>query len=210
MKSKVAFILSIISFVGVLSFLGLWVFGSMKLSVVSLDTFVGVVVALLAIIFTILVGWQIINAMEMRDKISVLEKRQNELIENERLLAENDILHTKESYNFQAGLCISNADSYIAKNMFLEAFTFYHSALLYSILSDQPNQSNSINQMQLTIPYITAKNLKNVETFKLQIVSDTDKIRKTISYRNCLSVIYDKTMADFWHKMRELGISMPN
>lgn len=64
--------------------------------------------------------------------------------------------------------------------------------------------------MQLTIPYITVKNLKNVETFKLQIVSDTDKIRKTISYRNCLSVIYDKTMADFWHKMRELGISMPN
>ena len=199
MKSKVAFILSIISFVGVLSFLGLWVFGSMKLSVISLDTFVGVVVALLAIIFTILVGWQIINAIEMRDKIFVLEKRQNELVENERLLAENDILHSKEAYNLQAG-----------KNMYLEAFTFYHSALLFSILSDQPNQSNSINQMQLTIPYITVKNLKNVETFKLQIISDTDKIRKTISYRNCLSVIYHKTMADFWHKMRELGVSIPN
>ena len=39
MKTKISFILSLISLVGVLSIWGLWIFGSMKLSVVSLDTF---------------------------------------------------------------------------------------------------------------------------------------------------------------------------
>ena len=68
MKTKITFILSLISFVGVLSVRGLWVFGSMKLSVVSLDTFIGVIVALLAIIFTVIIGLQIVNAIDVREK----------------------------------------------------------------------------------------------------------------------------------------------
>ena len=63
MKTKVTFILSLISFVGVLSVWGLWLFGTMKLSIVSLDTFIGVIVALLAIIFTVVIGLQIVNAI---------------------------------------------------------------------------------------------------------------------------------------------------
>ena len=89
MKTKISFILSLISLVGVLSIWGLWIFGSMKLSVVSLDTFVGVIVALLAIVFTVIVGLQIVNAIDMREKMSQLEKKQMELLENERQLAEN-------------------------------------------------------------------------------------------------------------------------
>ena len=61
MKTKVTFILSLISFVGVLSVWGLWLFGTMKLFIVSLDTFIGVIVALLAIIFTVVIGLQIVN-----------------------------------------------------------------------------------------------------------------------------------------------------
>jgi hypothetical protein len=75
--------MSLISFVGVLSVWGLWIFGSMELSVVSLDTFVGVIVALLAIVFTVIVGLQIVNAIDMREKMSELEKRQMDILENE-------------------------------------------------------------------------------------------------------------------------------
>ena len=100
MRTRLTTILSLLSFVSVVILIGFWIFGAMKLSVVSLDTFIGVIVALLAIIFTLVIGWQIINTIEMRDKITELEKRQNQLIENERLLAENDKLHTMASLSF--------------------------------------------------------------------------------------------------------------
>ena len=109
MKTKISIILSTISIIGVLSIWGLWLFGTIQLSIVSLDTFIGVIVALLAIIFTVIVGWQVVNTIEMRDKLANIEKRQNDLMENERLLAENDKLHQKEAYNLQAGICGESA-----------------------------------------------------------------------------------------------------
>ena len=105
MTTKLSIILSIISIVGVLSICGLWLFGAMKLSVVSLDTFIGVIVALLAIIFTVIIGWQIINTIEIRNWMSQIEQKQNTLVENERKLAENDQLHTLEAYNLHAAIC---------------------------------------------------------------------------------------------------------
>ena len=119
MRTRLTTILSLLSFVSVVILIGFWIFGAMKLSVVSLDTFIGVIVALLAIIFTLVIGWQIINTIEMRDKITELEKRQNQLIENERLLAENDKLHTMEAYNLQAGLCQTSAEIDLAKGQYI-------------------------------------------------------------------------------------------
>lgn len=207
MKAKVTFILSLISFVGVLSVWGLWLFRNFKLSVVSLDTFIGVIVALLAIIFTVVVGWQIINAIEMRDKLAELEKRQNDLIENERILVENDRLHTKEAYNLQSGLCGEIAESHRTKGQYLEAFTFYHAALYFAILSERPNQMNHLNQMNLILSLISTRSVTNFTSLAQQIKDDTERIRKTTSYRNCLSEIYEQTMQLFWEKMKNLGIA---
>lgn len=206
MKTKITFILSLISFVGVLSVWGLWLFGSIELSVVSLDTFIGVIVALLAIIFTVIVGWQIINAIEMRDKLAELEKRQNDLIDNERILAENDRLHTKEAYNLQSGLCGEIAESHMTKGQYIEAFTFYHAALYYAILSERPNQMNYLNHMNLILSLISKRSVINFTSLAQQLKGDTDRIRKTTSYRNCLSEIYEQTMQLFWEKMENLGI----
>ena len=210
MKTKITFILSLISFVGVLSVWGLWLFGSIELSVVSLDTFIGVIVALLAIIFTVIVGWQIINAIEMRDKLAELEKRQNDLIDNERILAENDRLHTKEAYNLQSGLCGEIAESHRTKGQYIEAFTFYHAALYYAILSERPNQMNYLNQMNLILSLISTQSVINFTSLAQQIKEDANRIRKTTSYRNCLSEIYEQTMQEFWQRMKMLGLAMEN
>lgn len=75
MKTRISIILSTISIIGVLSVWGLWIYGSLELSVVSLDTFIGVIVALLAIVFTVIIGFQIVNAIDMREKMSQLEKK---------------------------------------------------------------------------------------------------------------------------------------
>lgn len=210
MKTKISFILSLISFVGVLSVWGLWLFRGINLSVVSLDTFIGVIVALLAIIFTVIVGWQIINAIEMRDRMAELEKQHNNLVENERILAENDRLHTKEAYNLQSGLCGEIAESYRTKGQYIEAFTFYHAALYFAILSERPNQMNHLNQMNLILSLITTQPVINFTSLAQQIKEDANRIRKTTSYRNCLSEMYEQTMQEFWQRMKMLGLAMEN
>lgn len=185
-------------------------FRGINLSVVSLDTFIGVIVALLAIIFTVIVGWQIINAIEMRDRMAELEKQHNNLVENERILAENDRLHTKEAYNLQSGLCGEIAESYRTKGQYIEAFTFYHAALYFAILSERPNQMNHLNQMNLILSLITTQPVINFTSLAQQIKEDANRIRKTTSYRNCLSEIYEQTMQEFWQRMKMLGLAMEN
>lgn len=209
MKTKLSIILSIISIVGVLSIWGLWLFGAMKLSIVSLDTFIGVIVALLAIIFTIIIGWQIINTIEIRNWMSQIEQNQNELAENEKKLAENDQLHTLEAYNLHAAICQADADSYIEKKQYVEAFTFYHVALCYSILSGTPNQLNRINKLSQITQCIMAPPIADFKMLARQIKSDSDRIRTTTSYRNCLSEVYEQTMLSFWQKIKLLGFEVP-
>ena len=209
MKTKLSIILSIISIVGVLSICGLWLFGAMKLSVVSLDTFIGVIVALLAVIFTIIIGWQIINTIEIRNWMNQLEQRQNVLVENERRLAENDQLHTLEAYNLHAAICQADADSYVEKKQYVEAFTFYHVALCYAILSGTPNQLNRINKLSQITQCIIAPPIGDFKMLARQIKSDSDRIRTTTSYRNCLSEVYEQTMQTFWQKIKLLGLEVP-
>ena len=210
MKTKITFIMSLISFVGVLSVWGLWIFGSMELSVVSLDTFVGVIVALLAIVFTVIVGLQIVNAIDMREKMSELEKRQMDILENERQLAENDRLHVMETYNLQAGINGESAESYFTKGLYVEAFAFYHAALHHAILANQKNQLNRVNQLQSIVQLITTRPVVNFSSLAQQINADMEGIRKTTSYRNCLSEIYEQTMQAFWQKMKMLGLVVEN
>ena len=72
--SKLAVILSIVAIAGVLSVWLLWILGSLELTVVSLETIVGVIVALLGILVTVILGWQIVNALELRGKIIEMEQ----------------------------------------------------------------------------------------------------------------------------------------
>ncbi len=69
MKSNLSTIVSIIALIGTISIWLLWLCDSIKLSIIGLDTLIGVIVALLALIFTIAIGYQIINAIEIKGKM---------------------------------------------------------------------------------------------------------------------------------------------
>lgn len=209
MKEKLPIILSVVSIFIALTIGGLWLFGTMHISVVSLDTFIGVIVALLAIIFTVVIGWQIINTIEIRSWMNQLEQKQNALVENERRLAENDQLHTLEAYNLHAAICQADADSYMEKKQYVEAFTFYHVALCYAILSGTHNQLNRINKLSQITQCIIAPPIADFKMLARQIKSDSDRIRTTTSYRNCLSEVYEQTMQTFWQKIKLLGLEVP-
>ena len=63
-KANWALILSVASLVIIVAIIGLWCFKSKEIAVVTLDTFIGIIVALLAVIVTIAIGWQIYAAMD--------------------------------------------------------------------------------------------------------------------------------------------------
>lgn len=71
--------LSVISLVGVATFAVLWICNVRPQSVVSLDSFVGVATGLIGIMVTFAIGWQIVNAMEIKNKIKEMDALREKL-----------------------------------------------------------------------------------------------------------------------------------
>ena len=74
MKKNISIILSILALVIVSILCALFVAKDLSLSELDLDTFVGVMVAMIGILVTFAVGWQIINALEIKGKLAEIEK----------------------------------------------------------------------------------------------------------------------------------------
>lgn len=206
MKSKISIILSIISLFGVLVVIGLWLLGNMKLSVVSLDSFIGIVVALLAIVFTVIVGWQIVNAIDVKEEMKTLQLRQEAILENERRMLANANNYVKLAHNLQCGISDSNADLYVAKGLYVEAFGCRHTSLHQAIMAGQTNLQNRIKGLQLLNQFIVAPPTADFSLIKTQIETETQLIRNTEVYKQCLSMEYEQTMQVFWQKMKVMGL----
>ena len=85
-KSTRAIVLSVVALLMSVGIVILWLCQACRFSVVSLDSFVGVIVALLAVIVTLAVGWQIYNVIEIRLMIRKIEGQQVLLDESQRKL----------------------------------------------------------------------------------------------------------------------------
>lgn len=72
-KENLSILFSLIALVGVVTVWGLWICNTLRLSVVSLDSFIGVMITLLGILVTFAIGWQIINALEIKAKLKEIE-----------------------------------------------------------------------------------------------------------------------------------------
>lgn len=74
MKKNLSIILSLIALIGVVVLAVVMVCLNVSLANVSLDTFIGVMVTMIGILVTFAVGWQIINALEIKSKLAEIEK----------------------------------------------------------------------------------------------------------------------------------------
>ena len=70
MKKNLGIILSLVALVGVVVLAVVMACLNVSLSNVSLDTFIGVMVTMIGILVTFAVGWQIINALEIKSKLT--------------------------------------------------------------------------------------------------------------------------------------------
>lgn len=92
MMKNLSIILSLVSLVGVISVWVLWALSIVDFAVVTTDTFTGTMVGILGLLITFVVGWQIVNVLEIRDriqKVAQLEKQLNLLKEATILLNHN-------------------------------------------------------------------------------------------------------------------------
>lgn len=117
MKAKVTFIISLLSLVISTTVCLLWICRCWKLCIIGLDAFVGVIVTVLALLFTVVIGFQIINTLDVNKKISDLIQRQNTIETNYQN-------YLKLAQNLQSGISKSTADLYDEKGLYLEAFVF--------------------------------------------------------------------------------------
>ena len=74
MKKNISIILSLLALAIASVLAVLLICRNVTLSSISLDTFVGVMVAMIGILVTFAVGWQIINALEIKGKLAEIEK----------------------------------------------------------------------------------------------------------------------------------------
>lgn len=81
MKKDIEFILSVVAVVGVLTISILLACSGLSIQAVSLDTFIGVMATMIGLLVTFAIGWQVINALDIKSKLSEIEKLKNETAE---------------------------------------------------------------------------------------------------------------------------------
>ena len=82
-KANWAIGLSSASFLIVVSMITMWICEAREICVVELDSFIGVIVALLAIIVTLVLGWQIFNIFELKNKIDEVNELKKQFKEQQ-------------------------------------------------------------------------------------------------------------------------------
>ena len=78
MKKDIGFILSVVAIVGVVAIGILLACCNFSLQAVSLDTFIGVMATMIGLLVTFAIGWQVINALDIKNKLAEIEKLKDE------------------------------------------------------------------------------------------------------------------------------------
>lgn len=173
----------------------LWCCNVGGFTVVSLDSFVGVIVALLAIVVTLAVGWQIYNSIELKAKIEELNDLKSRLNKQEKESKEQTI---KTDHLVFASL----ADIEINSKNYDLAFSYSISSLESAMLLDEPfNITAMLERMELS-----ASNIKQDTACPSDVLKEIKDNDKAIRKSKCYDMIksqYEKAYKTFISKVKE-------
>lgn len=169
-KNNISLILSIAAFIMLLSMIVLWFISASKLVVVGLDSFVGVIVALLAIIVTIVLGWQIYNAIEIKEKLKDIESFKEKLNQQEHRMEQMycNICHSH-------GYAMAHQSANINHD-FVDAFRWLISSLRYTLILDSPINVEKVLEEMLEI----GKRIPIHSTLDKEIFAELDEDHRVI------------------------------
>lgn len=177
-----------------ITLLVLWCCNVGGFTVVSLDSFVGVIVALLAIIVAFVVGWQIYNSIEIKGKI-------------EELSALKEIINVQEKTIKQETGKSQHLISYILGNeaykekRYLDAFRFLMSSLRYSMQLDSPlNVESLLKGLEQINKHLSKEN--DFEPSKTEDISTYNNDIKISSGYNLIKDRYEEIYINFNAKVK--------
>lgn len=192
MKNNLSIILSLLALVIDIAIIALWACNVGGFSVVTLDSFVGVVVTLLSILVTFVVGWQIHNVFDLKNKIEkidiieqTLKKQQKDFEEFtnytkcENLITIAELREKAKDYDF--------------------AFMYAMESLTYGVLVNSRNISYILTLLCDCEGKIKKGHVIPQDTYE-RIVAANDKITKTSCYHS-ISLIYESVYNSMINKI---------
>lgn len=177
-----------------ITLLVLWCCNIGGFTVVSLDSFVGVIVALLAIVVTLAVGWQIYNSIEIKDKIEKLNILENKLTKQEETFKQQHY-KSQESINFILG-----CDSFRDKD-YKSAFRFYMFSLENSMkLKSSSNVGVLLGALEKIVNKIEERS--TVDSNYLYVIEKSNNAIKSSSNYLFIKDQYERIYNSFNSKIK--------
>lgn len=169
----------------------LWICNVGGFTVVTLDSFVGVIVALLAIIVTLAFTWQIYGVIEIKNKIEEVSELRHKLKIQEE---ENQ----RQVFHLNCLVFGSLAETEISRSDYISAFGYLLVSLESDMSSDIPQNAMTIlDKMEFAVSKINSKTILNME----KIESSNNVISESKHY-NMIKERYEKVYNDFISKVK--------
>lgn len=199
-------VLMIVAIVLFLVEIALWIFNVISFSVIDAGTFISVSVAILAIIVTIVIGWQVVNILDFKKKQEELEfqqkkikinqnlqdSQQKTIVETQQLIAESQkalAIQQKElqedlSTGIKFVLRMSIIPGYLDGNKFVDALNTLFIALndLMSLNKLQGFEKNVDVVIILINEYVSKCSESDMLTLWTRIKNTDEKIRNAKNF----------------------------
>lgn len=193
-KWSLAHICAYLSLAISVTLLVLWSCNVGGFTVVNLDSFVGVIVALLAIIVAFVVGWQIYNSIEIKDKIEGLSTLEVRIKEQEKALKQ-ELLKSEHRLSTIYGIEARKDECYI------DAFRYIIISINASMQLEMPmNIERCLTDLEKTCDLITNGDTYSPNLYK-EICKYNDSIRSLSNY-SFIQKRYEKIYNDFISRIK--------
>lgn len=164
-------------------------------------TFIGVIAAFIGISVTLLIGYQIYNAVEIKNRLQKMQQLETEISDSKSKLTELSNLQ-------EEAIAIIEAKILQAKGDFCNAFVRFHSAIKYSIklpfkregypllLDDLADYMKDINITSFDNCSTSDQLITDIELFKDLFTEDMIQIKESPDYP-IISYRYEELMDKF-------------
>jgi len=199
--SRWAFWLSLIAIVTSVAVVVLWLFKAMAIAVIQLDTFIGVIVALMALLVTIVLGWQIYNAVEIKEKLISIKSLQDEQrqlkteLEQARKAIQKANINNAFYHSTMMGLGASNVKDY------LSAFRFLQNALVISVQAEEKPIELRATVSNLLESAKAIKQGEKIERIRYDEIVNADKSIRNSKWYSLCREDYDEAYSIFLSKI---------
>lgn len=155
---------------------------------------IGIVVALLALLVTIILGWQIYTAIDIKEKIAAIDELQNK---------QNSQEHRMEQMYYESCRTIGSAMAAIGVSEPVHSFRWLLSAFAFSIKKDKPTDVEKLlSDLKRSVNAIKAHS--NLEENYIDEITRLNKSIRQSAHYTCIASTYEAIYQEFEQKV-EVG-----